>query len=53
MVWEDIRLMTKAHVLARAVDVIPDIVYYWRERAPGRAVDHPEPDQTSPTCVTG
>ena len=28
--------MTKAHVLARAVDVIPDIVYYWRERAQGR-----------------
>ena len=36
VVWEDIRLMTKAHVLARAVDVIPDIVYYWRERAQGR-----------------
>jgi CDP-glycerol glycerophosphotransferase len=28
--------MTKAHVLARAVDVIPDVVYYWRERAQGR-----------------
>ncbi|MBV9208941.1 MAG: bifunctional glycosyltransferase family 2 protein/CDP-glycerol:glycerophosphate glycerophosphotransferase [Actinobacteria bacterium] len=36
VVWEDIRVMTKAHVLARAVDVIPDIVYYWRERAQGR-----------------
>ena len=36
VVWEDIRLMTKAHVLARAVDVISDIVYYWRERAQGR-----------------
>ena len=36
VVWEDIRLMTKAHVLARAVDVIPDTVYYWRERAQGR-----------------
>ena len=36
VVWEDIRLMTKAHVLARAVDVIPNIVYYWRERAQGR-----------------
>ena len=36
VVWEDLRLMTKAHVLARAVDVIPDIVYYWRERAQGR-----------------
>ena len=35
VVWEDLRLMTKAHVLARAVDVIPDIVYYWRERAQG------------------
>jgi CDP-glycerol glycerophosphotransferase len=36
VVWEDLRLMTKAHVLATAVDVIPDIVYYWRERAQGR-----------------
>ena len=36
VVWEDLRLMTKAHVLARAVDVIPDTVYYWRERAQGR-----------------
>ncbi len=36
VVWEDIRLMTKAHVLATAVDVIPDLVYYWRERAQGR-----------------
>jgi CDP-glycerol glycerophosphotransferase len=34
--WEDLRLMTKAHVLARAVDVIPQTVYYWRERAQGR-----------------
>ena len=36
VVWEDLRLMTKAHVLARAVDVIPDVVYYWRERAQGK-----------------
>jgi CDP-glycerol glycerophosphotransferase len=36
VVWEDIRLMTKAHVLAKAVDVIPDVVYYWRERGQGR-----------------
>jgi CDP-glycerol glycerophosphotransferase len=36
VVWEDLRLMTRAHVLARAVDVIPDIVYYWRERAQGK-----------------
>ncbi len=35
VVWEDIRLTTRAHVLATAVDVIPDIVYYWRERAQG------------------
>ncbi|HEY6278432.1 MAG TPA: bifunctional glycosyltransferase family 2 protein/CDP-glycerol:glycerophosphate glycerophosphotransferase [Streptosporangiaceae bacterium] len=35
MVWEDIQLMTQAHVLARAVDVIDDYVYYWRERAAG------------------
>jgi CDP-glycerol glycerophosphotransferase len=35
MVWEDLQLMTRAHVLAKAVDVIPDHIYYWRERAAG------------------
>jgi CDP-glycerol glycerophosphotransferase len=35
VVWEDLQLMTKAHVLARAVDVIPDPIYYWRERGAG------------------
>src|SRR5580693_8910471 len=35
MAWEDLQLMTKAHVLARAVDVIPDPIYYWRERGSG------------------
>ncbi len=35
MLWEDLQLMTKAHVLARAVDVVPDHVYYWRERGLG------------------
>jgi CDP-glycerol glycerophosphotransferase len=35
MVWEDLQLMTRAHVLARAVDVIGDHIYYWRERAAG------------------
>ncbi len=35
MVWEDLQLMTRAHVLAKAVDVIPDYIYYWRERAAG------------------
>jgi CDP-glycerol glycerophosphotransferase len=35
MVWEDLQLMTRAHVLARAVDVIPEFVYYWRERGAG------------------
>ena len=35
MLWEDIQLMTRAHVLARAVDVIPDHIYYWRERGLG------------------
>ena len=43
MVWEDLQLMTRAHVLAKAVDVIPDYIYYWRERGGGRAVHHPEP----------
>jgi CDP-glycerol glycerophosphotransferase len=35
MVWEDLQLMTRAHVLASAVDVIPDHIYLWRERAAG------------------
>ena len=35
MVWEDLQLMTQAHVLAKSVDVIPDYIYYWRERAAG------------------
>jgi CDP-glycerol glycerophosphotransferase len=35
VVWEDLQLITKAHVLARAVDVIPDPIYYWRERGTG------------------
>jgi CDP-glycerol glycerophosphotransferase len=35
MVWEDIQLATQAHVLAKKVDVIPEVVYYWRERVGG------------------
>jgi CDP-glycerol glycerophosphotransferase len=35
MMWEDLQLITRAHVLARAVDVIPDHIYYWRERGKG------------------
>ena len=35
VVWEDLQLMTKAHVLAHGVDVIPDYIYYWRERGAG------------------
>jgi CDP-glycerol glycerophosphotransferase len=35
MLWEDLQVMTRAHVLARAVDVIPDPIYYWRERGKG------------------
>ncbi len=35
MVWEDIQLMTMAHVLAAKVDVIGDTVYFWRERVQG------------------
>ena len=33
--WEDLQAMTRAHVLAKAVDVIPDTIYYWRERGKG------------------
>jgi len=35
MLWEDIQLATQAHVLAKKVDVIPEVVYYWRERVGG------------------
>src|SRR6266704_2423707 len=35
MAWEDLQAMTRAHVLATAVDVIPDPIYYWRERGKG------------------
>ena len=35
MIWEDLQIMTRAHVLAKAVDVIPDPIYYWRERGKG------------------
>ena len=35
MLWEDLQVMTRAHVLAKAVDVIPDPIYYWRERGKG------------------
>ena len=36
MIWEDLQAMTRAHVLAKAVDVIPDTIYYWRERGKGQ-----------------
>ncbi|HLJ98618.1 MAG TPA: glycosyltransferase family A protein [Streptosporangiaceae bacterium] len=35
MVFEDIQLMTMAYVLAGKADVIPDVVYVWRERVQG------------------
>ena len=35
MLWEDLVAMTKAHVLAAAVDVITDPVYHWRDRDKG------------------
>ena len=35
IVWEDLHLITRAHVLARAVDTITDPIYYWRERGAG------------------
>jgi CDP-glycerol glycerophosphotransferase len=38
VVWEDLQLMTRAHVLARAVDTIPDTIYHWREREGGRSI---------------
>ncbi|HEX6931711.1 MAG TPA: CDP-glycerol glycerophosphotransferase family protein, partial [Streptosporangiaceae bacterium] len=35
MLWEDLVTMTKAHVLARSVDVITEPVYHWRDRDKG------------------
>ncbi len=35
MIWEDLQAITRAHVLANSVDVITDVVYYWRERGSG------------------
>ncbi|HEX9030717.1 MAG TPA: bifunctional glycosyltransferase family 2 protein/CDP-glycerol:glycerophosphate glycerophosphotransferase [Streptosporangiaceae bacterium] len=35
MVWEDLVAMTRAHVLAGAVDVITEPVYHWRDRDKG------------------
>ncbi len=35
MLWEDLVAMTKAHVLARSVDVITEPVYHWRDRDKG------------------
>ena len=36
VVWEDLQLMTRAHVLARSVDVVTDVIYYWRQRGQGQ-----------------
>ncbi len=35
MLWEDLVAMTRAHVLAAAVDVITDPIYHWRDRDKG------------------
>jgi CDP-glycerol glycerophosphotransferase len=35
MLWEDLVAMTRAHVLASAVDVITEPVYCWRDRDKG------------------
>jgi CDP-glycerol glycerophosphotransferase len=35
MLWEDLQAMTRAHVLAKSVDVIAETVYLWRERGKG------------------
>ncbi|HVB45985.1 MAG TPA: bifunctional glycosyltransferase family 2 protein/CDP-glycerol:glycerophosphate glycerophosphotransferase [Streptosporangiaceae bacterium] len=35
MLWEDLVAMTKAHVLARSVDVLAEPIYYWRDRDKG------------------
>lgn len=33
--YEDAPVTLPAHVLARSVDVLSDVVYYWRQREPG------------------
>jgi len=35
MLWEDLVAMTRAHVLAGAVDVVTRPVYHWRDRTAG------------------
>ncbi|WP_219471737.1 glycosyltransferase family 2 protein [Nonomuraea rhizosphaerae] len=34
-IYEDVPLSMRAHVLAAGVDVLPDVVYHWREREEG------------------
>ena len=51
MLWEDLVAMTKAHVLARAVDVVPEPVYWWRDRDKG-ARRSPSPGCGSATSAT-
>lgn len=35
VLYEDIRLAIQIHCLARRVDVLTDVIYYWRERGQG------------------
>ncbi|MWA07461.1 glycosyltransferase [Actinomadura sp. LD22] len=35
VLYEDIRLAVQLHCLARRVDVLTDVIYYWRERGQG------------------
>ncbi|WP_433512627.1 glycosyltransferase family 2 protein [Nonomuraea sp. CA-143628] len=36
-IYEDVPLSMRAHVLAKGVDVLPDIVYHWRKREEGES----------------
>ncbi|HUR06225.1 MAG TPA: glycosyltransferase family 2 protein [Nonomuraea sp.] len=36
-IYEDVPLSMRAHVLATGVDVLPDIVYHWRQREEGES----------------
>lgn len=43
--YEDVMVAVPAHVTARSVDVLSDVVYHWRERAPG------EPRSVTQRCA--
>ncbi len=51
VLFEDIELATRAHCLARSVDIVPEAIYRWRRR-PGGDLSITQ-DRTRPGGVTG